>query len=142
MTLQIKLTHKDAILPTRGHPTDAGLDLTAVSLIKPLRSDVLVFDTGVAVQPPEGFYTQVVMRSSSSKQGITLANGTGIIDPSYTGSIKLAIRFHMGAVSADDLIGTRVAQLLVKPLHLLEVVEVDELDNTKRGDGGFGSTGQ
>ena len=140
--LQVYLTHEDAILPTRGHPTDAGLDLTVVSTIKPLSSDVILFDTGVAVQPPEGFYTQVVMRSSSSKQGITLANGTGIIDPSYTGSIKLAIRFHVDAVSADDLIGTRVAQLLVKPLHLLEVVEVDELDDTERGSGGYGSTGK
>lgn len=139
--LKIKRTHPDAVMPTRGHPDDAGLDLTAIDIIKDLSQQVLLYDTGIAVKPPEGYYTQVVPRSSTSKLGISLANGTGIIDPSYTGSIKLAIRFHESLVSPRELMGKRLCQLLVKPLHILDVVEVDELEETVRGSGGFGSTG-
>ena len=140
--LKIKRTHKDAVLPTRGHPDDAGMDLTAVSIVKNISSMVVLYDTGIAVQPPEGFFCEVVPRSSTSKMGISLANGTGIIDPSYRGSIMLAIRFHESLHSPQSLIGKRLCQLLIKPLHLMEIKEVDTLDDSIRGSGGFGSTGQ
>ena len=145
MKLQIKKTHPDAVTPTRGHDDDAGLDLTAIAIEKELDgAKVILFDTGIAVKPPEGYYCQIVPRSSTSKMGISLANGTGIIDPSYRGSLKLAIRFHKthnGIVLPEDLVGIRLCQLLIKPLHIAEVIEVNELDDTERGSGGFGSTG-
>lgn len=146
MTLKIKRTHIDAVLPTRSHDDDAGLDLTAISVERSIDERyVYLFDTGIAVRPPDGFFCEVVPRSSTSKMGISLANGTGIIDPSYTGSIKLAIRFHDSSnepVLPSDLIGKRLCQLLVKPLHLFEIEEVLDLSNTTRGDNGFGSTGK
>ena len=142
LMLKIKKTHPDALTPLRAHEDDAGLDLTGIELIKQLTSNVYLYDTGVAVKPPEGFYTQVVPRSSTSKMGISLANGTGIIDPSYRGSIKLAIRFHEPIHSPKQLVGQRLCQLLVKPLHLPSIEIVEELDDTVRGDGGFGSTGK
>jgi dUTP pyrophosphatase len=141
-TLKIRLTHKNAVIPTRVHPDDAGLDLTITGIVTDLSPCVTLYDTGIAVQPPEGFYTQVVARSSTSKLGISLASGTGIIDPSFRGSIKLAIRFHEALISRESLIGRRIGQLLIKPLHIMEVEEVDSLDDSIRGAGGFGSTGE
>ena len=140
MKLKVCKTHPDAVTPTRGHPDDAGLDLTAVEIVKDLSAEVIMYDTGISVTPPEGYYTQVVPRSSTSKMGISLANGTGIIDPSYTGSIKLAIRFNERLHSPQELVGERLCQLLVKPLHIAEIELVDSLESTERGDGGFGST--
>jgi dUTP pyrophosphatase len=146
MILQVKKTDPNAIIPTRAHPTDAGLDLTVLGVIKILDDNVALFDTGIAVTPPDGYYTEVVLRSSASKLGISLANGTGIIDPAYTGSIMMAIRFHKTVSLSPNIYepieNTCIGQLLVKPLILLEVEEVEELTTTVRGDGGFGSTGR
>lgn len=139
--LKIKKTHPDAVIHPRKHADDAGMDLSVVDIVKDLSNQVVMYDTGIAVEPPEGYYTEVIPRSSTSKMGITLANGTGIIDPSYRGSIKVAIRFNERLHSPDSLIGERLVQLLIKPLHVMPVVEVDELSDTTRGDGGFGSTG-
>ena len=139
--IKVKKTHPDAVIHPRKHDDDAGMDLSVVEIVKDLSAEVVMYDTGIAVEAPEGFYTEVIPRSSTSKMGISLANGTGIIDPSYRGSIKLAIRFNESLHSPKDLIGRRLAQLLIKPLHIMEVIEVDELSDTNRGSGGFGSTG-
>jgi len=145
MKLKIKKTHPDAVTPTRGYPNDAGLDLTVVSIVKDINKRTVVYDTGIAVDPPKGYYCEVVPRSSTAKLSISLANGTGIIDPSYRGSIRLAIRFHDTDTHLhlpSDYIGKRLCQLLIKPLHIVDIEEVMCLDDTTRGDGAYGSTGQ
>jgi len=140
--LQFKRTHTGAQLPSRTHADDTGLDLMVAALVKQISKTVYLYDTGIAVQPPEGFYTEVIARSSTSKLGISLANGTGVIDSCYRGSIKLAIRFHEDhTLSPEQLVGSRVAQLIVRKLHLPEIKEVTTLIDTVRGEGGFGSTG-
>lgn len=144
-TLKVKRTHPKAVIPTRSHSDDAGLDLTAIEIDKVIDERYIYrYDTGIAVKPPEGYFCEVVPRSSMAAMGISLANSIGIIDPSYRGSIKLPIRFYRssnGLILPEDLIGKRLCQLLIKPLHLIEMEEVLHLDNTARGDGGFGSTG-
>lgn len=144
MELKIKRTHPNAVIPTRGHPTDSGLDLTPVAIDKWIDANTVLLDTGIAVEPPDGFYTQVVPRSSMSKLGIIMPSSMGIIDASYRGSIKIPVRVLSRVVTSctiDKLLNKRICQLLVKPLHICEVVEVDDLSDTVRGDGGIGSTG-
>ena len=97
-----------------------------------------MYDTGIAVCPPDGYYTEVVPRSSLTKTGYMLANSVGIIDSSYRGSIKVVVS---GDNSLDDLtLPFKGFQLILRKLEEVEVVEVDDLDDTVRGDGGFGST--
>ena len=87
------LTHYPGMaLPTRGHPSDAGLDLTAMA-VENLRPRVYAFDTGISVQISEGFYCEVAARSSIVKTDFMLANGVGIIDPDYRGRIRVVLRY-------------------------------------------------
>jgi dUTP pyrophosphatase len=141
MELKFCKTLPDAVLPSRAHPEDAGLDLTPVSIVKNLSASVVLYDTGLAVAPEEGYHTEIVPRSSSSKIGVSLANNVGIIDRLYRGNLLLAIRFHESIVAPESLLGARACQLIVRKTHIAEPVWVDNLDDTVRGSGGFGSSG-
>ena len=111
-TLRLQLHYLDMPVPQRAHPKDVGLDLTAMAVES--HSERLFFiDTGVSVEPPEGFYVEVVARSSLSKTDFILANSVGIIDPDYRGRIRLALRYlgeGSGLEAVAELIGRRVAQ--------------------------------
>ena len=133
-------------LPSRAHPDDAGLDLTAMA-VEPMRPGVFAFDTGVSVAPETGYYCEVVPRSSIVKSDFVQANSIGVIDPSYRGRIRVVLRYlgrdaDEGAAQAAALVGTRIAQLLVRRLEPVRVTAVERLDETRRGEGGFGSSGQ
>ena len=131
-------------LPSRAHATDAGLDLVAMA-VEPVRPGVFRVDTGVSVEPPPGYFCEVVPRSSIFKTDFMQANSVGIIDPDYRGRILIMLRYlgaGDGVAEAQALVGTRVAQLLVRKLELLDVEASDALDTTVRGSGGFGSTGR
>jgi len=141
--LKVVCHYPEMPLPSRGHPGDAGLDLTAMAVTE-VRPGVFSVDTGLSVQPPPGFYCEVVARSSIVHGDFILANAVGVIDPDYRGRVLILLR-HLGAGSgveqAQALKGKRVAQLLLRRLELAEVQVVAELDITARGAGGFGSTG-
>ncbi|NND84402.1 MAG: dUTP diphosphatase [Acidimicrobiia bacterium] len=128
-------------LPTRAHAGDAGLDLRAsesVSLDPGARSLV---PTGLAVAIPEGYAGLVVPRSGLAvRHGIGVVNGPGLIDAGYRGELKVILVNHGEEPVSFDR-GERIAQLVVVPVLVGEVVEVDELPDTDRGAGGFGSTG-
>ena len=131
-------------LPAKSHPGDAGFDLTAMA-VEPLRERVYAFDTGVSVQVAEGFYCEVVPRSSIVKTDFMLANGVGVIDPDYRGRIRVVLRYlgkGGGAGEAQALIHQRIAQLLVRRLESVRLEAAETLDDTLRGKGGFGSTGK
>ena len=98
------------------------------------------FDTGIAVEPPEGYYFELVGRSSISKSGYMLANNIGIIDDSYRGSILVAL-VKINPSAPDLELPCRLVQLIPRQLVLMEPKEVDELSDTIRGTGGFGSSG-
>jgi dUTP pyrophosphatase len=142
-SLKVQRHYPDMPLPSRGHPRDAGLDLTAMA-VEAVRPGLFSIDTGVSVQPPEGCYCEVVPRSSIVKTDFVQANSVGIIDPDYRGRILVMLRYlgaGDGRAEADALVGKRVAQLLVRRLDPVDVEPADDLDGTARGAGGFGSTG-
>lgn len=138
MVIPIKLD-PGAILPDRAHPTDAGLDL-----FSPKRQIVWphsrhVIDTGVHFQIPDGYYGQLTSKSGLMKDhGIT---SEGTIDSSYRGSVKAVLFNHSDDVFYIDA-GQKITQIIIKSCELPNLVVVNELDETDRGDGGFGSTGK
>jgi dUTP pyrophosphatase len=143
LKLKIQRHYPGMTLPCRAHASDAGLDLTAMA-VEAVRPGVYRVDTGVSVQPPSGYYCEVVPRSSIVKSDFVQANSVGIIDPDYRGRILVLLRYlggGDGAAQAQALVGSRVAQLLVRKLEALEVEASDALDATPRGAGGFGSSG-
>ena len=140
-TLPVRLTHPHAELPTRAHPTDAGLDLAASETTQVAPRVVTLVPTGVAVAIPEGHVGILAARSSLAvKKAMTLANGVGIIDADYRGEIQVPITPTDGCHNLIQA-GTRIAQLLILPVALPTIEVVDELPDTERGHGGFGSTG-
>lgn len=127
--------------PSRAHDTDAGLDLYVPEgqgcLVRP--GAVYTIDLGIRVAIPDGYYGQLVLRSSAGKKGLTLPHGVGVIDSGYRGNLKLLVTALAEPVMVAA--GERICQLIVLPLpHIdAEVGVVD--DDTDRGQGGFGSTG-
>ena len=146
MILRIQRHYPDMPLPARAHASDAGLDLTAMAL-EPLRPGVFAIDTGISVQAEAGYYCEVVPRSSIVKSDFLQANSVGVIDPDYRGRIRVVLRYvgaapDGGTAQAQALLGTRIAQLLVRRVEPVQVEAVDSLQDTPRGSGGFGSTGR
>ena len=133
-----------AKMPTRAHPWDAGLDLYApdgegVYSISPCGGSVTI-DTGVHMEIPEGYVGFIKAKSGLNvKHGLTC---TGVIDSHYTGSIAVKLYNHHPCLRYDVRPGDKIAQLVILPCLLPELELVDSLEETDRGDGGFGSTGR
>lgn len=142
-SIQWQKLRPDAVIPTKAHDTDAGWDLTVLEKVKTFAGICDLYDTGLAIRPPPGYYTEIVARSSISKTGHIIANGIGIIDEGYSDSLKVAlIRLTEGEPGPIKL-PCKIAQLIFRKREdlYLEAVEVDSLDETPRGTGGFGSSG-
>lgn len=142
MTFNYVLRHDDTCPPVRATEGSAGYDLTVDEPVVLPVGGTRLATTGVSVAVPHGSVGLVVIRSSfGAKLGISLANQVGVIDSDYTGEIMLALR-NDGDKPMSLQRGTRAAQLLLVPLLPGgDPVEVDALDETVRGAGGFGSTG-
>jgi dUTPase len=164
---KIKLLSDKAKVPARANPGDAGYDIAFIGVEK-IEGDVIFFKTGVAVSPPTGYYFEIVPRSSISKLPLQLANSVGIIDEGYRGEILIPIRVmhpEMGTGDqrmikpsgivnifgakpptmngvADIIIAKKptLCQLILRKRLESDFVTVQSLDETIRGDGGFGST--
>lgn len=140
-TLPVRFTRPGADLPTRAHPTDAGLDLYAAETVHVIPNQVTLVPTGIAVAIPEGHVGLLAARSSlATKKAMTLANGVGVIDPDYRGEIQVPITPLDGCRNLIQA-GTRIAQLVILPIALPRLDVVADLDDTTRGTGSFGSTG-
>ena len=142
-TLQVKKLHPDAIIPTRAHATDAGLDLHALEevTLSSVDKDPVVVRTGIATAIPVGAVGLVYIRSSLGfKHNITLANSVGVLDADYRGEIMVALH-NSSNMPYTIKKGDRFAQLVITPALLISAQIVDELPETVRGKGGFGSTG-
>jgi len=129
----------NAVIPTKGTPLAIGYDLTAISIAKKLTSRTTLYDTGIKVQPPCGYYTEILPRSSLSKTGYVLSNSVGTIDPDYTGRLLIALTKVDDSCPDLELPFTR-CQLILRRAEFFNVCETKELEQTVRGDGGFGST--
>lgn len=143
--LSIKLLSDTAKVPTRATSGSAGYDLYAdiEAPIYLMKGETLLIPTGVAVALPDAKSVAVVCARSglAIKHGITLANGVGIIDSDYRGEIKVGL-INLGAEDFVIEPGERIAQLLIMPVEIPELVVSDSLSDTDRGSGGFGSTGK
>ncbi len=138
MKLKIKLD-PGAYMPTRAHRTDAGLDLYATErkLLWPGMSAEI--DTGVHIAIPEGYVGDVKSKSGLMMKHDVTTDGT--VDCGYTGSIRVKLFNHCGGMVQIEK-GQKIAQLVIKSIITPELEEVDELEDTERGEGGFGSTGK
>lgn len=129
-------------MPHRAHPDDAGLDLaSAEELVIPAGGRALV-DTGLALALPPGTVGMVCPRSGlAARHGVTVLNGPGIVDAGYRGPIKVALHNTDLSEPFTLEVGDRIAQLVVVPFLVPQLVEVEDLDETSRADAGFGSSG-
>jgi dUTP pyrophosphatase len=142
VTLPFKRLDPDAVLPTRAHPGDAGLDLRSAVDVEVAPGERALIPTGVAVAIPDGHAGLVLPRSGlASKHGLTMANAPGLIDAGYRGEVICAVVNLDRATPVRVAKGDRIAQLVVVAVPELAAEWVDELPPTKRGQGGFGSTG-
>lgn len=139
VSFKFQRTRYDAIAPHKAHVTDSGYDLWLLEKVKE-ENGMVMYDTGIAVKPPHGFYFELVGRSSISKSGYIMANSVGIIDASYRGSLKVAL-IKINRDIPDLELPCRLVQLIPRQFVHLEAQEVEELDSTARGEGGFGSSG-
>lgn len=139
MKVKIKKLNENAVIPRYANPTDAGLDLVAVSKKKDGDGN-FVYGTGLAFEIPEGFVGLVFPRSSVSARCMTMANCVGVIDSGYRGEVTAKFSPHLFAKPYDK--GDRVAQMIIMPYPHVDFMEVDELTESDRGEGGYGSTGK
>ncbi len=139
--LNVKVIDERAVLPRYSHPGDAGLDLFSIERkVVPAGGSVMV-RTGIVIQLPTGTEAQVRPRSGLAlKHQVTVLNSPGTIDCGYRGEVKVILINHgVGEFVIEE--GMKIAQMVVQPVLNVEVRRVDELSDTQRGEGGFGSTG-
>lgn len=137
MNVKIKLT-EGAIMPSYSKEGDAGMDLTAISMNSNYDYDYIEYDTGVHLEIPEGYVGLVFPRSSISKMNMALANSVGVVDSGFRGSIKFRFRYDLGNIYK---VGDRVGQLIILPYPKINFTLTENLSDSSRRTGGFGSTG-
>ena len=139
MKVNIKKLNKNAVIPKYESAGAAGMDLTATSKTYDEHGNV-VYGTGLAFEIPEGYVGYIFPRSSNAKKDLLLSNSVGVIDSDYRGEVIFKFKPIDTTYERYD-IGDRIGQIIIMPYPKIEFVEVDELDKTERGNGGFGSTG-
>lgn len=139
--LRFKKLSNKAVVPSYSTEGDAGLDLVATNLHK--TQEYWEYGTALAVQIPKGMVGLLFPRSSISKTSHSLRNSVGVIDSGYRGEIRLRMSaLEYAKAGRPYKIGDRIAQLILFEYPTMEIIEVDNLDESARGDGGFGSTGE
>lgn len=169
MKVNIKKLSENAVIPQYAKPGDAGMDVTATSIN--VTDKYIEYGTGLAFEVPEGYVMLIFPRSSVSKYDLSLANAVGVLDSSYRGELKLRFKrnyrvenkpseatnnefttssilwgenvedYRINACDWYD-VGDKVGQIMIIPYPQIEFSEVEELSETQRGSGGFGSTGK
>ena len=143
-TVRVKKLNENAIIPTLGSKDAAGADLYACTstpiVIAP--HETVMVGTGFAIETPTGYASLILARSGlASKQGLAPANKVGLVDSDYRGEVKVALHNHSNVPQMINPM-ERIAQLMIVPYLSCEFDVVDELSDTERGEGGFGSTGK
>lgn len=157
MKVKIKRLHQDAVIPKYAKEGDAGMDLTAVSMTIDEYGNIC-YGTGLAFEIPEGYVGLIFPRSSNCKKGVILTNCVGVIDSGYRGEVSFKFRpvldrakEHYDDGTFDYMyvplkttykVGDRIGQIIIMPYPQIEFEEVDELSETERGCGGYGSSGR
>lgn len=144
MKVNIKKVHPEAVIPSYAKSGDAGMDLVATSIIGETLGSI-TYGLGIALEIPEGFVGLVFPRSSIRKTNLQLSNSVGVIDSGYRGELQATFNKVQGIDNVEResyKVGDRVCQVMIIPHPTIEFNEVNELSNTERGEGGFGSTGK
>jgi dUTP pyrophosphatase len=139
--VKIKKLNPNAVIPSYSKEGDAGMDLTITEVIKNTTEDVS-YGFGIALEIPSGFVGLVFPRSSIRKTDLLLTNSVGVIDSGYRGEIQATFKKTLGESSVIYEVGERGAQIIILPYPKINFVNSDNLSNSERGDGGFGSTGK
>ena len=139
MQVKIKKNSPDTVIPKYSKDGDAGLDFTATKVLKEDEYQI-TYDTDISLEIPKGFVGLVYPRSSIRNYDILLSNSVGVIDSGYRGNIQATFVKQKGWESKVYKVKERIFQMIIVPYPSIEFVEVDELTETERGEGGFGST--
>lgn len=140
MKIRFKKLNENAVMPTKAHASDAGFDLTATSRMYD-DNTCYVYGCGLAVEIPEGYVGLVFPRSSIANKDLLLSNSVGVIDSGYRGEIMAKFKAFRPFPQMYE-IGERFAQLIIMPIPDIEWEEAEELSDSERGTGGYGSSGK
>jgi len=144
MRVKIKKLNPSAVIPTYAKDGDAGMDMFATKVINENLGSI-TYGTDIAMEIPKGFVGLIFPRSSIRKTNLQLSNSVGVVDSGYRGEIQATFNKIQGIdnIERDSYkVGDRICQIMIIPYPPIEFKEVDELTNTERGEGGFGSTGK
>lgn len=138
--IQVKLLTENSKAPTRNTPTDAGLDLYASEEVLINGREWKAVSAGISISIPDGYYARIAPRSGLAyKHGLDIF--AGVVDSGYRGEIKVII-YNAGEKNYSISVGDKIAQLIIEKCYLWDVLIVDELNNSARGERGFGSSGK
>ena len=139
--IKIKKLVTEAVIPSFAHAGDACMDLTAISknFVEESGFGYIEYGFGLSFEIPPNHAMLIFPRSSISNTGLLLSNAVGVVDETYRGEVKARFKWVKGA--KEYSIGDRIAQFMVIPRPIVEIEEVEELSNSERGQGGFGSSG-
>ena len=138
--VKVKKLDPNAVIPTYSKDGDAGMDLT-ITNIKENTSFSITYGFGIAMEIPKGYVGLAFPRSSVRNQDLILSNCVGVIDSGYRGELQATFKKTQGLDSTSYNVGERGAQIVILPYPQIRMIESNELSNTERGEGGFGSTG-
>ena len=147
LQINIKKLNDNAIIPTYGSQFAAGADLYAIThndtnMVEILPRETAFIGTGISMEIPNGYVGLIYARSGlACKQGLAPANKVGVIDSDYRGEIMVAL-YNQSNETKVITSGDRIAQIVIQPVTQFDFIEVDELNESERGDSGFGSTGK
>lgn len=144
MIIKYRRLSENAVAPVKAHNTDAGFDLTCTNItteINECGQMILVYHTDLAFEIPQGWYCAIVPRSSISKKSLRILNSPCTIDADYRGEVTVKMMSTTDVVPAVYKVGERFAQMIILPVPEVTFEESEELSETERGEGGYGSTG-
>jgi dUTP pyrophosphatase len=139
--VKVKKLHENAVIPSYSKIGDAGMDLTITRIIENTSFSVS-YGFGIAMEIPKNYVGLVFPRSSVRNQELILSNCVGVIDSGYRGELQATFKKTNGLDSIKYDVGDRGAQIIIIPYPQVKIIESDDLSNSERGEGGFGSTGK
>lgn len=139
--VKVKKLHENAVIPKYSKIGDAGMDLTITREIENTTFSVS-YGFGIAIEIPKGYVGLIFPRSSVRNTDLILSNCVGVIDSGYRGELQATFKKTSGLDSIKYKVGERGAQIIILPYPQVSIIEADQLSDTQRGEGGFGSTGK
>ena len=146
LPIKVKKLVPEAVTPFYAHEGDAGMDITCIGYHYDNDNDCYMYHTGLAFEIPRGYVMLIFPRSSNRKTDYYLTNSVGVLDSGYRGELMFAYKKrddnHENYNKPPYQVGDRIGQIIILPYPIVEMLEVDRLEESERGTGGFGSTGK